>query len=232
MSDYLWDKTGEPVEDVEQLENLLGTLKYRPRPLEIPADAMPEATAATTRPANIFSRPRPSDIFSRPRLALAASLLLTLLAGAWLVTRQSEPQKNQLAEARHGSSTSGSVKTETTAAADSHAAPRPAAPSDNVEQTKPGADKAFALAASAAKPRRAAHQSPAQRRKPSARVAEKEFAAREEVAARGGMRWQAEQPLTPEQRQATEQLMLALRLASAKLNYAQREMQEIGRAGK
>ena len=37
MSDYLWDKTGEPDEDAEQLEQLLGTLKYQPRPLEIPA---------------------------------------------------------------------------------------------------------------------------------------------------------------------------------------------------
>lgn len=33
MSDYLWDKTGEPEEDVAQLENLLGALKHRPRPL-------------------------------------------------------------------------------------------------------------------------------------------------------------------------------------------------------
>ncbi|HEY0099577.1 MAG TPA: hypothetical protein VGB76_11565, partial [Pyrinomonadaceae bacterium] len=70
MSDYLWDKTGEPDADAEQLENLLGTLKYQPRPLEIPASAMPTAKA---RPATM--------IFSRPRLAIAASLLLMLLAG-------------------------------------------------------------------------------------------------------------------------------------------------------
>jgi hypothetical protein len=46
------------------------------------------------------------------------------------------------------------------------------------------------------------------------------------------MRWQVGQPLTPQQREATEQLMLALSMTSAKLNYAQREMLEIGRAGK
>ena len=56
-------------------------------------------------------------------------------------------------------------------------------------------------------------------------------APREEIVS-GDMRWQVEQPMTPQQREATEQLMLALRLASAKLNYAQREMIEIGRAGK
>ncbi len=228
MSDYLWDKTGEPDADVEQLENLLGALKHKQRPLEIPADAMPKATAKAP------ARTRPADIFSRPRLALAASLLLTLLAGMWLLTRQSETQQNHLAEAGRESSTGGSVKTETTAAApaDPRAATRPDASADNVEPTKPGADKAFVLTASSPKPRRGARRLPAERRKPEPRVAEKDFAAREEVAARGGMRWQAEQPLTPQQRQATEQLMLALRLASAKFNYAQREMQEIGRAGK
>ena len=36
MSDYLWDKTGEPEEDVARLEQLLGTLRYEPRPLELP----------------------------------------------------------------------------------------------------------------------------------------------------------------------------------------------------
>jgi hypothetical protein len=230
MSDYLWDKTGEPDAEAEQLENLLGALKHKQRPLEIPADAMPKATAKAP------ARTRPADIFSRPRLALAASLLLTLLAGTWLVTRQNETQQNHLAEAGRGSSTGESVKTETTAAvaplADSRAATRPDASANNVEPTKPGVDKAFVLAASSPKPRRAARRLPAERRKPEPRVAEKDFAAREEVAAQSGMRWQAEQPLTPEQRQATEQLMLALRLASAKFNYAQREMQEIGRAGK
>ncbi|HYX29679.1 MAG TPA: hypothetical protein VE863_14025 [Pyrinomonadaceae bacterium] len=34
---YLWDKTGEPDAGVQQLEELLGTLKYQPQPLEIPA---------------------------------------------------------------------------------------------------------------------------------------------------------------------------------------------------
>ena len=36
-ADYLWDKTGEPDPEVQQLEEILGTLRYQPRPLEIPA---------------------------------------------------------------------------------------------------------------------------------------------------------------------------------------------------
>jgi hypothetical protein len=34
--DYLWDKSGKPDPDVQQLEEVLGTLRYQPRELEIP----------------------------------------------------------------------------------------------------------------------------------------------------------------------------------------------------
>ncbi len=34
--DYLWDKSGKPDPDIEQLEEILGTLRYPPRELEIP----------------------------------------------------------------------------------------------------------------------------------------------------------------------------------------------------
>jgi len=36
-TDYLWDKTGEPDPEIQQLEEILGTLRYQPRPLEIPS---------------------------------------------------------------------------------------------------------------------------------------------------------------------------------------------------
>ncbi|HEX8128477.1 MAG TPA: hypothetical protein VF527_05195 [Pyrinomonadaceae bacterium] len=222
MSDYLWDKTGEPEEDVAQLENLLGALKYKQRPLEIPADAMPTVEAAATA--------RPVNIFSRPRLALAASLLLTLLAGAWLITRQDEPQKNQLAEAGQGRASSGSGQTGAAVVPDAATVEKGAG--GNVEQSKLPEDKVVVLKTSNAGLRRASRPPVAKRHKLLPRVEENMPAPREEVALGGAMRWQVEQPLTPQQREATEQLMLALRLASAKLNYAQREMQEIGRAGR
>ena len=73
MSDYLWDKTGEAEEDVERLEELLGTLRFQPRTFEVPA-IMPVA------PRRTLAR----HTFTWSRLAVAASLLLMLLAGAWL----------------------------------------------------------------------------------------------------------------------------------------------------
>jgi hypothetical protein len=225
MSDYLWDKTGEPEEDVAQLENLLGALKCQPRPLEIPAAAMPAPAETATRPLTIFSR---------PRLALAASLILTLLAGAWFVTRQGAPQTERLAAAGQGSAASVSNQTKAAVVPDSqiHSQAQRDVAVDNVELPKRREDKAFVLTASASGSQRTVRQPFAKRRKSPRRAEESTPAAREEVATQGGMRWESEQPLTPQQREATEQLMFALRLASAKLNYAQREMQEIGRAGR
>jgi hypothetical protein len=33
---YLWDRTGEPDPEIQKLEELLGELRYQPRPLHIP----------------------------------------------------------------------------------------------------------------------------------------------------------------------------------------------------
>ena len=63
--DYLWDKTGHPDPEIQQLEEILGTLRYQPRPLALP------------QKRNYV-----------PLLAIAASLLLALLAGGiWLRMR-------------------------------------------------------------------------------------------------------------------------------------------------
>ena len=34
---YLWDRSGEPDAEIQELEEILGTLRYQPRPLEIPS---------------------------------------------------------------------------------------------------------------------------------------------------------------------------------------------------
>jgi hypothetical protein len=72
--DYLWDKSGQPDPEIQKLEEILGTLRYQPRPLELPV---------SHRRRSYF-----------PLLAIAASLLLALLAGSiWLrVRNQSAPQ--------------------------------------------------------------------------------------------------------------------------------------------
>lgn len=74
--DYLWDKTGQPDPEIQKLEEILGTLRYQPRPLELPA----------SRRRSYF-----------PLLAIAASVLLALFAaGVWLRVRdQSAPQPQQ-----------------------------------------------------------------------------------------------------------------------------------------
>src|SRR5262245_56570504 len=71
--DYLWDKTGEPDPQIKQLEEILGTLRYKPQPLEIPKDL------PSLKRRNFF-----------PWAAIAATLLLALLAGGiWLSKRSS-----------------------------------------------------------------------------------------------------------------------------------------------
>ena len=36
--DYLWDRSGDPDEEVQKLEQALSPLRYQPRALEIPDD--------------------------------------------------------------------------------------------------------------------------------------------------------------------------------------------------
>jgi hypothetical protein len=75
--DYLWDKTGQPDPEIQQLEEILGSLRYQPRPLALP------------QKRNYL-----------PLLAIAASLLLALLAGGiWLRVRSRHdvaPQRAQV----------------------------------------------------------------------------------------------------------------------------------------
>ena len=61
--DYLWDKSGEPDPQIQQLEEILGTLRYQPKPLKLPEAA----------------RPRRKYF---PLLAIAATVVIALLTGA------------------------------------------------------------------------------------------------------------------------------------------------------
>jgi hypothetical protein len=82
-NDYLWDRTGEPDAEVQELEEVLGTLRFQPRPFELPVNAQ--------------STPR-RRIF--PALAIAAMIaLMVLAAGVWLrVQRQRRPQPGEIAK--------------------------------------------------------------------------------------------------------------------------------------
>lgn len=77
--DYLWDKSGEPDPEIQELEQILAPLRYQPTPLELPAERPVTRQRARTR-ANYF-----------PLLAIAATVVLALLAaGLWLGIRTEE----------------------------------------------------------------------------------------------------------------------------------------------
>ncbi|HEV7746183.1 MAG TPA: hypothetical protein VGO56_14380 [Pyrinomonadaceae bacterium] len=64
--DYPWDRSGEPDPEVQQLEEILGTLRYQPRALEIPAGIQ------VGRERKFFSG-------SASRLAIAAAIAALFL---------------------------------------------------------------------------------------------------------------------------------------------------------
>jgi hypothetical protein len=77
--DYLWDKTGPPDPEIQQLEELLGTLRYQPRPLAMARNLPPR---------------RRQGYF--PLLAIAATLLVALLAGGiWMRMRPVKESQRQ-----------------------------------------------------------------------------------------------------------------------------------------
>jgi len=73
--DYLWDKSGEPDPQIQQLEEILGTLRYQPQPLNLP------------RRRNYLAL-----------LAIAATVLMALLAGAlWTQIQRQEASIPEIA---------------------------------------------------------------------------------------------------------------------------------------
>jgi negative regulator of sigma E activity len=67
--DYLWDKSGEPDPQIQQLEEILGTLRHQPQPLNFP------------RRRNYL-----------PLLAIAATVVMALLAGGlWTQIKSPNP---------------------------------------------------------------------------------------------------------------------------------------------
>jgi hypothetical protein len=78
--DYLWDKSGEPDPQIQQLEEILGTLRYQPRPLNLPAES-------PGRRRNYLAL-----------LAIAATVVMALLAGGlWTRIQKQEASIPQIA---------------------------------------------------------------------------------------------------------------------------------------
>jgi len=182
--DYLWDRTGEPDPKIKQLEEVLGTLRYQPRPLRIPA-GLP------------VGRERSFVRSSAPLLAIAATIALLLLGlGVWLGLQRLQ-RRQQPAIVNTGG------------------APKPnqaAAPNEN---RKP------AFAYLAPQPEQKPSDEPRRHRVNPSLLAGNS----NRNAAVKKPQFTAQQ--LQEAEAAKDQLMLALRVASAKLNFAQRKTQDL-----
>jgi hypothetical protein len=185
-ADYLWDKTGEPDPEIQQLEEILGTLRYQPRPLEIPAGLHVGRERSFFRGLRNHAAP----------LAIAATLAMLLLGlGLWLGLQRLQRSPQQV------------VKSPDTPQV------RPESPPN--EKQKP----AVAVSSPAPEQKRI-EESPRHRVNPF-------LFARNSKRARNTV--VKDQQLILKQQQeaqaAKDQLMLALRMTSAKLNLAQKKAQ-------
>jgi hypothetical protein len=185
QGDYLWDRTGEPDPEVQQLEEILGTLRYQPRPLVIPAGIQ------VGRQRSLFRS-------SASRLAIAAAIAVLLL-GLGLFLAIQRLQRGPEPSVAQSDNAVGPNKTPPTPEEKQHPSIATIKPTPG-QKTVVGRDRHRtnqALARNTNRIRNAAirNQQLAEERKKA--------------------------------EAAKEQLMLALRVASAKLNYAQRKAQEL-----
>lgn len=175
--DYLWDKSGKPDPQVQELEEILGALGYQPRPLEIPKKL-------------VVVRRR----FYVPILAIAATVAFALLAaGLWLRVQSQKTSPSSVVEIKPAVAPSGIRKD----------VPTPVVVKDGSLDQRPEEVSV-----------------PINHRNSSRNL----FAANIRR-----VKNPRETGLKPGERQealvAKEQLMMALRLASEKLNLAQRRTQ-------
>lgn len=184
--DYLWDKTGEPDPETQQLEEILGTLRYQPRPLEIPAGLHVGRRRSFFRGVRSYAAP----------LAIAATVAMLLLGlGLWLGLQRLQRSPQQI------------VKSPDTPQV------QPVSSPDEKQNS--------AVAASTPAPeQKRIEESPRHRVNPSLLAGNSKRDRNTAVK---------DQQLTLKQQQealaAKDQLMLALRVTSAKLSLAQKKAQ-------
>lgn len=193
--DYLWDKTGEPDPEVQHLEQVLGKLRYQPRALDIPAQGL---SALKARWFRSFVRP----------LAIAATITVMLVGlGLWLALHRSQPKELGNIEPEHPAvkGTAGTV--------DGHPIKAPNA--NHTENTEN-----FAVAPSV----EASNRRPSRANRHE--LSQKIFARYTGRTRRPTLNAAKLPPNELREAEAAKvQLMLALRVASSKLNFAQRKTQ-------
>jgi hypothetical protein len=210
MSDYLWDKSGQPDAEVERLEELFKDLRYQPRELELPLNAQLTAQLAHAPRRNYW-----------PGLAAAAALILMVLAGFWLVQNRGQRVAQSPVVAQANQAAQETQPTREANAGDNSSASVNAPLKEDEKQANSRVEG----------PRRQALPHTAGRRRqelagpkmvePNTNGASPE---RLEVADVGPQRRMAEQrEQQADGLRAKEELMLALQVASSKLNHAQKK---------
>ena len=191
-SDYLWDKTGEPDPEIQELEEILGTLRYQPRPLEIPTDLQ------TDRRPGFLSGLAPRLV---PGLAIAATILIVLLGlGLWLGLQRLQRAQSPAV-----------VKTSSMPApVINSASTTPNTPNENQHEVVNSSDSG-----------RRQSDGPRRHRVNGTLLTANANRVRKDVVKNPQLAVNERQ----EGEGAKDQLMLALRVASAKLNFAQKKMQ-------
>lgn len=209
MSDYLWDKSGEADPEVEQLEDLFEGLRFQPREFQLPELPRSEARSKGAR---------------WPRLAAAAALVLMGLAGLWLVRHRQAGQSltpPAIAQAPGAGEAAVAVNEK---------------PETGRLQSGSYAYSKGTLLMDSKRHERKLNQAQMQRtgrasfRKERSAPAGAEATApeqRQEVADVGPRRQAEQQEEQAEGVRAKEELMLALQVASSKLNHAQRKARGI-----
>ena len=169
---YLWNRTGEPDPEIQKLEELLGTLRYQPWPLQIPANI------SIARRRNYFP------------LAIAAAIALLVIGAAlWFQVSRSQPKPRMEALDQQRE--------------------QPKAPLTGSQQPEQPVNVRNDNDNEKLMP-------PPRKRRATDLVA---------VKRRRENRVQTREPiLTAEEQAEKEQVLLALRLVSAKLNIAQRKV--------
>ncbi|MDQ2976596.1 MAG: hypothetical protein M3R69_14460 [Acidobacteriota bacterium] len=192
--DYLWDRTGEPDPEVQQLEEVLGTLRYQPLPLEIPAGVGPRRQR--------FNFSGFGSSFAS-RLAIAAAIAVIVLGlGLWVGLQKRSSPESVKVERAHGTSPGTTQPIAPVAVAPNKAGEKAVTVAidggdkPRLHKVGPGLVSRGVVAANTNRNRHAAMKN-------------SELAASE----------------LKEAEAAKQQLMLALRVASAKLNFAQRKTQ-------
>ena len=168
---YLWDRTGEPDTEIEELEELLGELRYQPRPLHIPANI------AVGRKRSFFL----------PMTIAAAIIMVAILSALWF--QFSRKATSPVVDSKQ----SAPVAPASVNQPESAPEPKPQIAKDEPNEQKPRRQLNRNLMA--------VNRRPALRRETTA------------------------PQLTPQELAEKEQVLVALRLVSAKLNLAQRKTQ-------